>query len=250
MTEIQRDAIPNPAEGLLVYNTDEKCVNFYNGTDWKSFCGDSTNPGGDFQCGTFMANGEWKEWMCHNLGADMSLDPFELSKGIHGDYYMWGKSEPLATVDTDPGTIPGFYDIPVAEGDAWLNDQKTENDPCPNGFRVPTRAQWDEVIANNDLTLIGPWDEEGVTNWDSGVKFGDDFLLPAAGVRASGLSGLLIGRGTSAYYWSSTNAVPPPYGPGGDGLSGYMNVATTFGWDPMTNNSSLRNGYSVRCISE
>ena len=34
MTTTQRDAIPSPAEGLVIYNTTTKTLNFYNGTLW------------------------------------------------------------------------------------------------------------------------------------------------------------------------------------------------------------------------
>lgn len=36
MTSAQRNAIPSPAEGLLVYNLDCKELNYYNGTTWQS----------------------------------------------------------------------------------------------------------------------------------------------------------------------------------------------------------------------
>lgn len=40
MTAAQRDNISSPANGLLIYNTDEKCYNYYNGTKakWSSLC--------------------------------------------------------------------------------------------------------------------------------------------------------------------------------------------------------------------
>ena len=37
MTTVQRDAIPSPANGLLVYNTTTNQINFYNGSFWRSF---------------------------------------------------------------------------------------------------------------------------------------------------------------------------------------------------------------------
>lgn len=36
VTTEQMNAIPNPAEGLVVYNTSIHCLAFYNGTGWKS----------------------------------------------------------------------------------------------------------------------------------------------------------------------------------------------------------------------
>jgi|GEM_PF-1437085 len=38
LTQVQRDAITAPAEGLTVYNITESCINVYNGTVWTSYC--------------------------------------------------------------------------------------------------------------------------------------------------------------------------------------------------------------------
>ena len=39
MTFAQRDAITTPAEGLMIYNTETKLPNFFDGTVWKNFDG-------------------------------------------------------------------------------------------------------------------------------------------------------------------------------------------------------------------
>ncbi|MCC6600732.1 MAG: hypothetical protein IT223_08665, partial [Crocinitomicaceae bacterium] len=38
MTQEERDAIPNPAMGLVIYNTATNCINVFNGTDWTELC--------------------------------------------------------------------------------------------------------------------------------------------------------------------------------------------------------------------
>jgi hypothetical protein len=38
MSNIQMNAIALPAEGLTVYNTDEKCLFFFDSSGWKSLC--------------------------------------------------------------------------------------------------------------------------------------------------------------------------------------------------------------------
>jgi uncharacterized protein (TIGR02145 family) len=53
MTTVERDLINSgaPAEGLTIYNTDTKCLELYNGTDWISVCSGSvvttSNSNGD-----------------------------------------------------------------------------------------------------------------------------------------------------------------------------------------------------------
>jgi hypothetical protein len=39
MTEAQRNAIVNPVEGLLIFNTTTKCFNFYKNAAWVEMCG-------------------------------------------------------------------------------------------------------------------------------------------------------------------------------------------------------------------
>src|SRR6185295_9778777 len=40
MTTAQRDAIINPALGLLIFNTTTQCFNVWLGVTWKKICGD------------------------------------------------------------------------------------------------------------------------------------------------------------------------------------------------------------------
>ena len=44
MNSDQRNGISSPAVGLLVYNTDTDCYNYYTGTEWVSLCGESSSP--------------------------------------------------------------------------------------------------------------------------------------------------------------------------------------------------------------
>lgn len=40
LTTVQRDAIVNPATGLIIYNTNTNCLNMYDGSVWKTSCFD------------------------------------------------------------------------------------------------------------------------------------------------------------------------------------------------------------------
>lgn len=42
MYDAERNAISNPVEGLTIVNLSENCLNYYNGSKWKSVCGDNT----------------------------------------------------------------------------------------------------------------------------------------------------------------------------------------------------------------
>jgi hypothetical protein len=87
LTTAERDLIAAPVEGLMIYNNNNKCFEFWNATDWISACDGSivTTPPPPPVCGAFVADGVWKEFSCYNLGAsDTSLDPHVPVRGIYG----------------------------------------------------------------------------------------------------------------------------------------------------------------------
>ena len=46
MTQVQRDAIATAVDGMMVYNTDENCMNVYQAGAWESLCGGAGSGGG------------------------------------------------------------------------------------------------------------------------------------------------------------------------------------------------------------
>jgi hypothetical protein len=57
MTETQRDAVVSPAEGLLIYNIDSHCIQFFNGSSWSECLGEiQTNK---LLCNSAAANGAY-----------------------------------------------------------------------------------------------------------------------------------------------------------------------------------------------
>ena len=196
------------------------------------------------QCGAYVAPGEWKEFMCHNLGAaNPKADPFTPSWEIIGGYWQWGRKEMAASGPSGPGAsqtnegeISGWNTRDAPEG-SWRDNVKTANDPCPSGFRVPTKAQWAGVIANNSTTNVGIW-SISATNYSSGKKFGNNLFLPAAGYKYYN-NGALYYRGNNGNYWSSTENVSND--------AWILYFSSRFRRHDLGNRPS---GLSVRCVAE
>jgi uncharacterized protein (TIGR02145 family) len=119
------------------------------------------------------------------------------------------------------------------------NPVKTEYDPCPEGWRVPTYSELDNL--NNHYSS---WttDENGqVGYWFSGSSSysstSSRIFLPAAGYRYYYSGGAFI-RGIYGYYWSSRPDSNGSYNLYFD--SGYVDM----------DDGHRAFGYPVRCVQE
>ena len=207
-------------------------------------------------CGAYVAANDWKAFMCHNLGAaNTAVNPLQPGWEVNGGYWQWGRlgpsssqwlntnTEHFAHGPTGPGAgqtneaAVGGWSTTAASDDAWSDGSKTANDPCPPGFRVPTKAQWEGVLASNVQGAIGAYNP-GPTNYSFGLTFGPGLMLPAAGYRLPS-SGLLFRRGASGDYWSSTEVSA-----NASSRLGFLDGAPGMGSESRTN------GLSLRCIAE
>jgi uncharacterized protein (TIGR02145 family) len=134
------------------------------------------------------------------------------------------------------GEIAGWSTNYASDG-SWRDGLKTLNDPCPSGYRAPTKAEWDGVLNFNVISRLGTWEKSSM-NYSSGMKVGDLLFLPAAGYRHYE-NGALLYRGYGGVYWSSAE----------DG-SAYAWYLYFSGGDANYNSSRRTYGQSVRCISE
>ena len=196
-------------------------------------------------CGAFVAENVFKVFMCHNLGADESRDPFTAHRDLHGHFYKWGTGQVALSaydnINGTTGTISNWSSrggTPPNTSADW--DMSTAN-PCPAGYRVPTITELAGVANttwNPRTNAVGGSWTAGAGNWTNGVKYGPALFLPAAGYRAG--NGSLTGRGSHGYYWSSTSA---------SAMSNANNLYVDSGGQNLyvLNKSQ---GYSVRCIAE
>lgn len=128
------------------------------------------------ECGAYIAPGVWKEFDCYNLaaiGKTTGDDPFTPSWRLIGGYWQWGRKGPdssqwydtntsnFAHGPTGPdadeandGKISGWDDSYASDG-AWSDSAKTANDPCPTGYKVPSKTQWEGVMENNTRRVVG-----------------------------------------------------------------------------------------------
>lgn len=115
---------------------------------------------------------------------------------------------------------------------------KTQYDPCPDGWRVPTYAELKELKKNRSSKTINEDGQMGY--WFSGpllyASSSPQVFLPAAGERSTG--GYCSNRGYSGKYWTLE-----AYSYGAFFLTFYYNII-----DVSYYNRS--NGYSVRCVQE
>lgn len=159
-------------------------------------------------CAKVDANA-YKDFICHNLGAaNTSADPFTPSWEINGGYWQWGKLTEAAAGPTGPTSTDSNADAinnwssANAPDGSWSDGSKTANDPCPTGFRVPTNAQWSDILDNNIQTSVGTWTNSN-TNYSAGKMIGGGLMLPAGGLREAD-DGTILSRGNVGEYQSST----------------------------------------------
>ena len=129
-------------------------------------------------------------WAKYNVGATSETD--------YGDLFAWGSTEPYRLNGTTPIDNTDNY------GSSYAN--KIQHDLYPNedaatvqwgkGWKMPTKAQFDELLANTT-------DEWTAINWINGRKFtasnGKYIFFPAAGYVNGGSLGY---RGSYGVYWS------------------------------------------------
>ncbi|MEI7727249.1 MAG: FISUMP domain-containing protein, partial [Bacteroidota bacterium] len=151
MTKAQRDAIPTPAAGLIIFNTTTATLNVFNGTIWNYMDG---TPADLWRCGQPVTDSRdnkvyntvmigTKCWFAQNLNVGTMLIAWQTQQtnnsilekfcfgdqepncDIYGGLYQWNE---MMQYDT----IPGMQGI------------------CPTGWHLPAQTEWSAL-----LTLLG-----------------------------------------------------------------------------------------------
>ena len=210
MTTAQRNAIASPAEGLVIYNTDEKTLYVYYGMAWKSMiptpafaCGLTINinhlvSGGvapvnktvAYSTVTGIPGEPTKCWITSNLGSDHQATAVsDANEPSAGWYWQFNRKQGYKH-DGTTRTPNTTWISSINESSDWI----LLNDPCAlelgAGWRIPTMSEWTNVDASGGWTTwTGPW--------NSALK------MHAAGYLFLS-DGSLYYRGSNGYHWSST----------------------------------------------
>lgn len=176
-------------------------------------------------------------WMDRNLGAAQVATSID-DEASYGDLYQWGrgtdgheKRNSGTTNQTSNSDNPGHGNFITVILD-WRNPRNDNlwqgvngiNNPCPNGFRIPTVAEWQAELdswssANNQGAINSP------------------LKLPAAGFRHQD-DGSLRNVGSGGFYWAST---------------AFGDQTRTFGFSAGSAYAGADHrsmGFSVRCIKD
>jgi hypothetical protein len=210
---------------------------------------------------TFIYNGQevtygvvefnGRPWLDRNLGAQRVANSIN-DELAYGDLFQWGREDDGHQVRTSNTTsslsisnsqpnhnmfiLAPSSPIDWNENNNWLtrwtdeNGNKTEYDPCPLGWRVPSHQEFIsacEIFQN----------QQGA--------FDCELKLPSGGAR-NPINGDISGGGKDsfgAFYWTST----PHYGETRNGGSDIA-FSSSYSTEPM--NTEIAIGMSIRCIKE
>ncbi len=251
MTTVQRNAISSPVEGLVIYNTDEKTLNIYNGTSWSLtnpvVCGNSFTDPRDNKVYTTVQIGT-QCWMAKNMNIGLKIaGTTEQTNNSTVEKYCYNDD------DANCNTYGGLYQwaemvqyLNGATNTATWSPVPTGNVQglCPTGWHIPTVAEWTTLTTflGGESVAGGKLKETGTTHWQNpneGATNESGFTALPAGYRYP--DGTFDRIGYWGYWWSSTEY---------DTGFAWLRYMICFTGDVSSEGYFKSYGFSVRCLRD
>lgn len=216
----ERDAFVEPAEGLIIYNTDLKCVQFNKGTpaDPNWICSDGTNESNPpFICGisniidtrdnitynTVLIGTQC--WLKENLKYLPSVNTLNTSSLSTPYYYVYGYNGTdvtAAKLTFNYNTYGVLYNWSAAMNNAATSALVPSGvqGVCPEGWHIPSKGEWDQLVnelggsqvAGGKIKAVQLWSDLSFSSNSSGFS-----ALP-------GGSRVFLNIQNNGFWWSAT----------------------------------------------
>jgi len=189
-----------------------------------------------YGCGLLLNN---VCWASANITQPLT---FAAKPDMYTEFYQWDKL--TAHSATDP-LIPSWNST-ASQSTTWTND------PCPAGWRLPTRAEFQALLDSAGSTWVAAYTRgnevagrffgpnHASCKFAAGGSMDGCVFLPAVGLRLN-TDGSLNNQGSNGYYWSSTHY---------SGSGNVLSYNFTFSSSSSNSNNYLPKafGSSVRCV--
>lgn len=250
MTNAQRDSIASPAAGLMIYNTENAEMEYYNGTRWSTFdgkkaCGSTITDSQGNVYGTVQIGNQC--WMKENLniGTMINGNTNQTDNNVI-EKYCYGN------IAANCDVYGGLY-----QWDEMMQYVVTEGTQgiCPTGWHIPSDDEWKTMEmaigmsqVQADATGNRGTDDEGGKLKETGYAH---WYYPNNGAtNVTGFTGLPGGRGTgggpfytltyNGYFWTSTK----------NGSTSWSRSLSYYFQQVGRDYINPDYGYSVRCVRD
>ncbi|PVH26964.1 fibrobacter succinogenes major paralogous domain-containing protein [Sphingobacterium corticibacter] len=166
-------------------------------------------------------------WAQHNVGVATTLpvNPATITQAYHGNYYQFGRNTIVAAnnataVNSSWSNATSATAVPRNSWNSSANPEtspvRTASDPCPTGWRVPTRTEVQQLLASVTATNRGDF-ATGNANYGSGKvltsRRRSDVIMvwPAqglfnvsSGTGTAPTANAMDNRGSAGHYWTSS----------------------------------------------
>ncbi len=230
MNDAEMNAIINPVNGLIIYNTTAHCTYHYNGTNWLVLETHECITLVDIEDNSYKTIKIGSQiWMAENLKTSHYADGSAITNvqdnGVYGNVYDWNAvMNGVGSSTTNPSGVQGV---------------------CPNGWHLPSQAEWQEL----ETTLVATNAGRKLKKYDN--LWTQNSTHPNAGyndANASGFnalpggywSGAFANQNGHAYFWTATEN-----GTNAENFRQAFDIATL-----ISEQGAKTTYFSVRCVCD